>query len=812
MTSECIEKNSDNELKDSISMFDSDKDEQNYKDTISELLSEIEKRDQKILELNKKCHEQETAINRTFTYARGLNDRRSYKISQLIKKFFTLFIAGSIPEKRYYLSLYKAALKGEGGRAFVRDDGENVVMNIAMKLIREETESIIKEKPKANKKKKKYLPANVNKKTAQILKQDYSKYDVIIFSVIDYDFRFQRPQHFAKRFAADGHRVFYIDANFEKSECVKEIEPNLFQVDFNNYACRSIYFNESSKNFNNWLEKKMDDLIYNYAINDAVIVLDYPNWIDTAIKLRQRNGFKIIADYMDDATGFIGTTTDVLRNNCEIMLKEADIVIPSSDFLEKIALNYTDKTQIIRNGTEVEHFKKASTTTLSKTTRKIVGYYGAVSHWFAYEKICYAASKLPEVDFVIIGEVTAYKKELEKHVNIKLLGEKKYEELPEYLADFDVCLIPFDTTTDLIKATNPVKFYEYLSTGKKVVATEIPELIPYSGKYVLMSNDDEGFLLNIKKCLNNEDGLASKNECMKFAAENDWQHRYELFSKACASVFPDVEIIVLTYNNLNLNKYCINSILSQTAYPKYTLTIVDNLSTDGTREYLSELDAKKYNNVNVILNDENLGFAGGNNEAIKKSNAKYCVLLNNDTIVTRGWITSFVKHMENDATLGMAGAVTNAIGNEQKIQVYYQDTTELKLFAHEYTNMKMGEEYSDIDRIPLFATIIRGDILRTIGMLDSSYKVGMFEDDDFSMLVRRNDYRITTCEDVFVHHVSNASFKKLTEGEYTEIFNKNKEIYEKKWNVVWTMPKYREDVYGKTNSTMMIEPKDKVEK
>ena len=60
--------------------------------------------------------------------------------------------------------------------------------------------------------------------------------------------------------------------------------------------------------------------------------------------------------------------------------------------------------------------------------------------------------------------------------NDRLLGVKPYGALPNYLKTFDVCLIPFDASIDLIKATNPVKFYEYLSAGKKIVATEIPEL------------------------------------------------------------------------------------------------------------------------------------------------------------------------------------------------------------------------------------------------------------------------------------------------------------------------------------------------
>lgn len=120
----------------------------------------------------------------------------------------------------------------------------------------------------------------------------------------------------------------------------------------------------------------------------------------------------------------------------------------------------------------------------------MIGYYGAVSHWFDWEKVCYVAKNLPQCDVVIIGAVTEYRDKLEGYENIKLLGEKDYQELPEHLAYFDVCLIPFETSTDLIKATNPVKFYEYLSAGKRVVATEIPELEPYRDRYVYMSNDN----------------------------------------------------------------------------------------------------------------------------------------------------------------------------------------------------------------------------------------------------------------------------------------------------------------------------------
>lgn len=648
-------------------------------------------------------------------------------------------------------------------------------------------------------------PGVVTATPAKCLEQTYDKPDIIMFSVINYDFRFQRPQHFAKRFAQNGHRVFYINANFVNPESTKEIEPGLFTVDFMTTNCSAIYFNDSWDGFENWLKEKMDALIKTYAIRDAIVVLDYPNWISCAEYLKDTYGFKMVADYMDDATGFLGTTTDTLKENCLRMLRGCDLVVPSSQFLCEIAREYNDNLTIVRNGTEIEHFYQALSMEV-KRERPVIGYYGAVSHWFAWDTVCYLAKHLPQCDIVIIGAVTEYRDKLERYSNIKLLGEMDYKKLPEHLAYFDVCLIPFDTSTDLIKATNPVKFYEYLSAGKRIVATEIPELEPFRDKYVYMSNDNKQFLEYVKLCLEGKDTLASREECVAFAKENDWQHRYEAFAAACEQAVPKVSVIVLTYNNLKLNKYCINSILNQTAYPNYELIVIDNLSTDGTVDYLKELEQQKHPRLKIIFNDENSGFAGGNNKAIEVSDGKYVVLLNNDTVVTRGWLTAMVKHMEKDPQCGMVGAVTNSIGNEAMIGAVYRNLKELARFAYSYTQIHNNEIYRDIDRLALFCTMIRKDILDQHGMLDSGYKVGMFEDDDFAMLVRQAGYHFYAVEDCYIHHVNNASFKKLHPEEYQKIFDTNRARYEKKWNTKWTMPKYREGVTWDINANVMTEP------
>lgn len=765
---------------------------------IEKLLNEVEKSKNEIERLRGEIAYKDMIINSTLSYCNELNVSKKYKILQLVYKFIMQFLLGGIPAKRYFYGMCKRYMLGEGGNVFVGRDEFNFVLNISSKLNFFNIYDVTYNKDTVD-----INPNILPSVTVDTLSRDYNKADIIIFSVIDYDFRFQRPQHIAERFSKKGHRVFYINSNFGKNDYISKVSENLYVVNLLNDRYSHIYYVNNNDDFKLWLQDKVEKIIGIYSIKDAAIIVDYPHWIYGAVDLRDKYGFKIIVDFMDDTTGFLATASDNLKSNSFKMLESGDYIITSSDFLYNIAIKYNNNVCVVRNGTDVEHF---SFTQNIHNKRPTIGYYGAISHWFDYEKVCYIAKERPQYDIILIGEILEYETELKKYDNIKLLGEKKYDDLPEYLSKFDVCLIPFDTSTDLIKATNPVKFYEYLSAGKKVVTTEIPELFAYKDKYVYMSNDNDEFLNYVDLCIIGKDILSDSDECREFAGKNDWNSRFEDFNKVLMASTPKVSIIVLTYNNYNLNVKCIESILSKTAYFNYELIIVDNLSTDGTIEYLKNLESKNIQNVKIIYNEKNLGFAGGNNCAIKEATGKYIVLLNNDTIVTRGWLTSMVKHLENDPNCGMIGSVTNSIGNEAMIPVNYTNISELDAFSHLYTTIHAGEVYRDVDRLAMFSTMIRKDILDNYGMLDDRYEVGMFEDDDYAMLVKAAGYDFYVVEDSFVHHVNNASFKKLHPDEYKKIFDRNRKIFENKWDVKWKMPKYRNGVSADTNVNMMCDP------
>jgi GT2 family glycosyltransferase len=331
-----------------------------------------------------------------------------------------------------------------------------------------------------------------------------------------------------------------------------------------------------------------------------------------------------------------------------------------------------------------------------------------------------------------------------------------------------------------------VKVFEYLSAGKPVVATSLPELLPLHKVVSLYSTPFE-FIDALEKALQNDSADLHKKR-IAVAKKNTWSDRYRLLTARMTELFGKVSIIIITWNNLEHTRKCVQSVLMDQTWPNFELIIVDNASTDGTQEYLKELESQ-YENVCVILNSSNIGFAAGNNIGLRHTqDAEYIILLNNDTVVPIGWMARLIKHLRN-TEIGMVGPVTNSIGNEARIDVPYQNMDDMKIFAQWHMIAHDGETF-EIGVLAMYCVAIRKDVMDEIGPLDESFGIGMFEDDDYARRVRLKGYRIVCAEDVFVHHSGKASFSKMDSGKYKELFEKNRGLFEKKWDTVW-MPHKR---------------------
>jgi GT2 family glycosyltransferase len=244
-----------------------------------------------------------------------------------------------------------------------------------------------------------------------------------------------------------------------------------------------------------------------------------------------------------------------------------------------------------------------------------------------------------------------------------------------------------------------------------------------------------------------------------------------------------VSIVMTSHDNLLFTRMAVEAVLACTEYPNYELIVVDNGSTDGTPEFLREL-ADRNAHVHVVLNRHNAGFARACNQGAALANGEVLVMLNDDTLVTPGWLPRLIAPLRDEA-VGLSGAVTNRIGNEAEVPASYGTWGELLEFAAHRAREYDGAVF-DIRTPTMFCLALRRDAWERIGPLDQRFEVGMLEDDDYAMRARAAGYRLVCAEDAFVHHFGETSFGKLVPtGRYGEILEENKRRFEEKWGEPW---------------------------
>lgn len=498
--------------------------------------------------------------------------------------------------------------------------------------------------------------------------------DVLIFPIIDWFFRFQRPQQIALELAKLGHRIFYFKTGFYKGDLpkIKEIEENIFSVQLA-HGNKKTQFNTALS------DEDVEPLINSirilkdlYLINTAIMLVDLPFWNKLTAKLKARYGWKLVYDCMDLHEGF-STSTAETEVDEQALLKNSDLVIATSHFLWNKVKTIHQNTILVPNGTDFDFFHQAKQPLqhmdLESFSSPIIGYYGAIADWFDTHLIGTLASRHPEWTFLLIGNThLADLKPIDHLQNVHLLGEKAYKDIPNYLSHFDVCLIPFKPCP-LTNATNPVKLYEYLSAGKPVVATKLDELIHYTD-YVKLAENTTEWEEAILKSIAEEKTPELLDRRFSFARKNTWQQRTAVIKTEVMKLFPKVSIIVVTFHNQTYTQQCLDSLIKNTSYPNYEVIIVDNGSDEEMIDFLTGF-SENYHHIQLVLNHINLGFAKANNQGAKMAQGEYLVFLNNDTIVTPGWVTRLLWHLEKNRKAGMVGPVTNAISNEAKIHVNY---------------------------------------------------------------------------------------------------------------------------------------------
>ena len=628
-------------------------------------------------------------------------------------------------------------------------------------------------------------------------------YDVVILAIFDFEFRFQRPQQIAAQLARLGHRVFWVSpARFLSESDMKPyaaipLRENIWEVQLRGTP-PDLYGGRLTEHDAVSYSSSLKDLYRDFQVLESCALLQFPYWRRVGLKLKDLFDARVVYDCMDDwqnwtAEPRIGDFS--LSEELELV-KECDVLLVSARHFYERHKAAGVNPLLVRNGADFGFFASSPLSHLLEDfARPIVGYYGAIADWFDLELVAKVAETRPEYTFVIIGHVHHVDVScLQTLPNVHFLGEKNYREIPRYLVDFDVCLIPFKLN-NLTKAVDPVKLYEYLSLGKPVVATDMSEL-PHDDQdllYIGMGVDD--FVSKVDLAVAEaagENGEIKKQRRIAYAQSNTWAVRCRDIDKAISETFPLVSMLIVTFNCEEFIGPCLGSILRNTSWPNYEVIVVDNDSSDGGPEILERYQ-RANERIRVIRQNLNRGFAEANNRASEEARGEYLLLLNPDTIVPPGWLGRLVRHCEMDRRTGAVAAVTNFSGNETKIRFEYGNSVEMENFAFDLW-VEKATQSTEIAVAPLYCVLVPRSVWTEVGGLDAGYQIGMFEDDDFSHMVRNAGYRVIMAEDCFVHHFGNGSFAKLPQQESLRVFEQNKRYFETKWKNPWVPHKLRRGV------------------
>jgi GT2 family glycosyltransferase/glycosyltransferase involved in cell wall biosynthesis len=371
---------------------------------------------------------------------------------------------------------------------------------------------------------------------------------VVMFNAISWSALTQRQQHFARGLGALGHTVFWIEPaltpprQWWSSRPLQQLAPGVHRVRLPALA-RDIYHMEWSDGILEAvlaaLTAALRQTAAAYGVTAAVSLVNYPRWQPLAEALHKRLGWKVASDLLDDQKAMAGMYQTALFTFEDRLVACSDLVVTSSVVLQERLLPV--KSVLLQNAVDYELFSTAmSSGQMDGLPRPIVGFFGALANWLDVELIRAAALRYPGWSFVFIGPQTFSHSSVEvewlrsTHLpNITVLPQMDQRTLAGYLADFDVCTMPF-LDVPVTRSMNPVKLYEYLAAGKPAVCRDLPEVRHLAegeaAGLVALYRTPEEFFAALEAALA-EDSEALRERRRAFARVNDWEQRVEVLSR-----------------------------------------------------------------------------------------------------------------------------------------------------------------------------------------------------------------------------------------------------------------------------------------
>jgi UDP-galactopyranose mutase len=310
---------------------------------------------------------------------------------------------------------------------------------------------------------------------------DYASADLVCFSHLRWNFVFQRPQHLMSRFAAL-RRVFFIEEPmFEdvfKPELRQEVCPNTGVRVCTPLLPRNFPQDQTLPAIKTLIKR----MFRSFSINQHI------QWFYTPMALDwcpDCESLAVIYDCMDELSLFLNAPP-ALRKNEQKLLSLCDLVFTGGISLFESKRKQHQRVYPFPSSVDVPHFSQARSLPDSVAEQKSLpkprlGYTGVIDERIDLNLIQQMADERPDWQFIMIGPVVKIDADsLPQRQNIHWLGPRPYEDLPKYLAGWDIALMPFQLN-DATRFISPTKTPEYLAAGLPVISTAVRDVVRQYG-------------------------------------------------------------------------------------------------------------------------------------------------------------------------------------------------------------------------------------------------------------------------------------------------------------------------------------------
>lgn len=311
--------------------------------------------------------------------------------------------------------------------------------------------------------------------------------DIVCISHLRWDFVWQRPQHLLASLSAYG-RVLFVEEPVARSGLLEpylEVLPGHSAEDVTvlrliQPADKPGWLGHGNPLTQSTYSQLLREFLYEESFESPVLWLYTPLGLDFTETIPHS---LLVYDVLESLAASKETPPGLVEKE-EKLLREADLVLARCTTLYEEKLPFNPRTHLLPSGVEVDYFASAANPAqfsmpreLMGLKRPVIGYYGVIDDRMDLALLAYIAQVRPDWSLVIVGPISRIGEEdLPVAANIYYPGMKSYDELPIYLAFFNVAIVPF-ALNEATRYLSPTKVLEYMAAHKPVVSTPLQDVL-----------------------------------------------------------------------------------------------------------------------------------------------------------------------------------------------------------------------------------------------------------------------------------------------------------------------------------------------